>query len=318
MNRTTKLIQEWMLPAALLAGVCLYLLYRQAGFLHQYGGLLGTLASEVQRTLIAFLLFFQFVKISPHDLRPRRWHAVALLFQVLSFSALAAIAAVTPDGSGRILLECAMLCLICPGAAASGVVTEKLGGSLAGVVTYVALTNAAATLLIPLAIPIVRPSADLGFWTYVGHLALKVFPVLVLPALAAWLIRYTTHRLQRTLMRLSSYSFYLWGVCLTLAMTLATRALALSRLGLGTIALIVLVSLACCALQFFIGRHISKDPSVRITAGQGLGQKNTGFLIWLGYNYFTPVTAVAGGLYAIWQNLFNSWELRQKLEKDAG
>ena len=36
-----------------------------------------------------------------------------------------------------------------------------------------------------------------------------------------------------------------------------------------------------------------------------------GFLIWLGYNYLTPVTSVAGGLYAIWQNLFNSWELYQ-------
>jgi BASS family bile acid:Na+ symporter len=47
-----------------------------------------------------------------------------------------------------------------------------------------------------------------------------------------------------------------------------------------------------------------------------LGQKNTGFLIWLGYNYMTPVTSVAGGLYAIWQNLYNSWELYQK-EKEA-
>ena len=26
----------------------------------------------------------------------------------------------------------------------------------------------------------------------------------------------------------------------------------------------------------------------------------------------TPVTSVAGGLYAIWQNLYNSWELYQK------
>ena len=25
----------------------------------------------------------------------------------------------------------------------------------------------------------------------------------------------------------------------------------------------------------------------------------------------TPVTSIAGGLYAIWQNLFNSWELYQ-------
>ena len=63
----------------------------------------------------------------------------------------------------------------------------------------------------------------------------------------------------------------------------------------------------CCFLQFFAGRRIGS-----ITGGQTLGQKNTGFLIWLGYNYLTPVTSVAGGLYAIWQNLFNSWELYRK------
>ena len=46
-----------------------------------------------------------------------------------------------------------------------------------------------------------------------------------------------------------------------------------------------------------------------ITAGQALGQKNSGFLIWLGYSYMTPVTSVAGGLYSIWQNIINSLEL---------
>ena len=78
-------------------------------------------------------------------------------------------------------------------------------------------------------------------------------------------------------------------------------------LGAGAVACIVLVSMGCCFLQFFLGRRMEG-----LTAGQALGQKNTGFLIWLGYNYMTPVTSVAGGLYAIWQNLFNSWELYRK------
>ena len=67
--------------------------------------------------------------------------------------------------------------------------------------------------------------------------------------------------------------------------------------------------MGCCAIQFYIGGHFSKNRKTRITARQALGQKNTGFLIWLGYTYLTPVTSIAGGLYAIWQNLFNSWEL---------
>ena len=67
-----------------------------------------------------------------------------------------------------------------------------------------------------------------------------------------------------------------------------------------------------CFFQFWAGHRAHKDKVESLTAGQALGQKNTGFLIWLGYNYMTPVTSVAGGLYAIWQNLYNSWELYRK------
>ena len=312
MGKTARIIQDWMLPGAIVLGVSLYLIYRVMPVLHPAGHMLHGAISEGQRVVIAVLLFLQFVKISPHDFRFQRWHVPALAFQILCFLGLAAVARFSADGEIRILVECAMLCIICPTASAAGVITEKLGGSLAGAVTYVTMANVAATLLIPLVIPMVKPSANLGFWAYVGHIALRVFPLLLLPGLLAWIIRYTMPRLQRKLMRLSRYAFYVWGVGLTLAMILSTHALVLSRLSAGAIACVVLVSLGCCALQFLTGRHIKGDRSVKITAGQALGQKNTGFLIWLGYNYMTPVTSVAGGLYAIWQNLFNSWQLYRK------
>ena len=299
-----------MLPGAIVLGVSLYLIYHFTPALHAWGAWLHPVVSEGQRLVIALLLFFQFVKVSPHDLKLSRWHLGALLVQVLGFLTLAGLV-VLSHGHVRMLLECAMLCLICPTASAAGVITDRLGGNLAGTVTYVAMINVAATFLIPLVIPLVNPSSHLGFWAYVGHIALKVFPVLILPGLVAWLIRYNTHKLQRRLMRWSPNSFYIWGVGLTLAMILATRALLLSGLGLWIVGGIVLVSMACCFLQFFLGRRMGRDATDRLTAGQSLGQKNTGFLIWLGYNYLTPVTSVAGGLYAVWQNLFNSWELYQ-------
>ncbi len=311
MNSLLQFVRKWMLPLAIVLGIGLYLLYHFTPALHLWGRWLHPLVSEGQRLVIALLMFFQFVRISPHDLRFSRWHLGALAVQVLSFLALAALVLCT-EGDLRMLLECAMLCLICPTASAAGVITDRLGGSLAATVTYLALINVAATFLIPLVIPVVNPSATLGFWAYVGHIAWKVFPVLILPGLLAWLIRYTTHRLQRRLVRWSPHSFYIWGVGLTLAMVLATRALLLSGLGAGVIAGIVLVALACCAVQFYAGRKMGKGRVASITAGQTLGQKNTGFLIWLGYNYLTPVTSVAGGLYAVFQNLFNSWELYQR------
>jgi len=312
MHKAARFLQDWMLPLAIVSGISLYLIYHFTPALHPYGPVCHVLASEGQRLVIALLLFFQFVKISPHDLRISRWHVAAILFQTLVFLALAACAYFTPEGDFRILLECALLCIICPTASAAGVITEKMGGNLAATVTYVVMANVAATFLIPIVIPMIQPSQTLGFWAYVGHIALKVFPVLILPCLLAWLIRYTTHRLQRKLMRASRHSFYIWGVGLTLALLLATRALVQSRLGAGAIAGIVLVSVLACAVQFATGRRIGKEGTESLTAGQSLGQKNTGFLIWLGYNYLTPVTSVAGGLYAIWQNLFNSWELWRK------
>jgi BASS family bile acid:Na+ symporter len=360
MHKAVRFVKDWMLPLAIVLGISLYLIYHYTPALHGAGHWLHIACSEGQRLVIAVLLFFQFVKVSPHDLHVSHWHLGALLVQVVSFLLLAGAVALVPAGDVRMLLECAMLCMICPTASAAGVITDRLGGNLAGTVTYLVMINLAATFLIPLVIPLVNPSQDMGFWTYVGHLALKVFPVLIVPGLLAWLIRYTTHRLQRRLMRWSAHSFYVWGVGLTLAMVMSTRALMLSHLQAGAIAGIVLVSMACCALQFVAGRrlgrkdtpagpHIGREGAVptavpvaeppagtssaspdsitagqaleqkettagpdSITAGQALGQKNTGFLIWLGYNYMTPVTSVAGGLYAIWQNLFNSWELYQK------
>ena len=310
-----KWLDSLMLPGAIVLGTSLYIIYHFTPALHVHGWWLHPLASDGQRLVIAILLFFQFVKISPHDLVFTRWHAKALAIQAGLFLALAAVVALLQPSPGRMLLECAMLCFICPTAAAAGVVTDKLGGNLAGTVSYLVLINVAATFLIPLVIPVVNPSASMGFWAYVGHIALKVFPLLVLPGLLAWTIRYTTHKLQRVLMRWATKTFYVWGVGLTLAMVLATRALLLSGLGAWAIAGIVGVSILCCFVQFFAGRLLCAGDS--ITPGQTLGQKNTGFLIWLGYNYMTPVTSVAGGLYAIWQNLFNSWELYRKEKRAA-
>ena len=316
MNNLASLIRKWMLPAAIVLGISLYVMYHFSPALHPYGKWLHLVASEGQRLVIAALLFFQFVKISPHDLKFRSWHFKALGIQVGSFLLLALGVFLLEPGPVRMLVECAMLCMICPTASAAGVITDRLGGNLASTVTYLVMINVAGTFLIPLVIPLVNPSAHMGFWAYVGHIAWKVFPVLILPGLLAWIIRYTTHRLQRRLMRWASNSFYIWGVGLTLALVLATRALLLSGLGFWSIAGIVVISILTCFVQFFAGHRLHREKVENLTAGQALGQKNTGFLIWLGYNYMTPVTSVAGGLYAIWQNLYNSWELYQK-EKEA-
>lgn len=302
-----------MLPVAMVTGAALYLIYHFCPSLAPIGPTANRIASEGQRLVIAFLLFFQFIKTSPRDLHFRRWHLYAIMFQCFTFVGTAFMAINADSADIRILLECAMICLICPTASAAGVITERLGGRLSDTVTYLLIINVAATLLIPTVIPMVKPAADLGFWAYVLLLAGKIFPLLIVPCILAWVIRLFFKKLHARLVAFSSKSFYIWGIGLMLALMLSTKALVHSELSAGSIFCIVLVSMACTAVQFAAGRHFGRrDQQDKITSGQALGQKNTGFLIWLGYSYMTPVTSIAGGLYAIWQNLFNSWELYQR------
>ncbi len=328
-----KFIKDWMLPIAIVTGIATYMVlflvrplseHIEPGF--------SRFAKEIQPILVAAMLFLQFNKISPHDLRFRKWHWWLLAFQTGTFVILALLAAITPDGDIRILIESAMLCFICPTAAAAGVITDKLGGSLSDTVSYVVLINSVAAVLIPLIIPFVNPSADTTFMESFFAICRRVFPMLVFPLLLAWFVRYTMRRLQRWLMRYTHWAFYIWSMTLGLSIYLATKALVGSDISIWAACLICVISLVCCLVQFVAGRILgkrvdkaiaegriaapsnrkTKENSNSITAGQTLGQKNSGFLIWLGYTYMTPVTSVAGGLYSIWQNLVNSWELYEQ------
>lgn len=321
-----RCLKEWMLPIAIAVGIAFCLLMHYAPLPSGVEPLFSAFAKDLQPVLIAVMLFLQFNKISPHDLKFRKWHFILLAMQMTMFLVLTAAAMLFPDGSiARILSECAMLCFICPTAAAAGVITGKLGGSLSDTISYVVLINIAVAVTIPVVIPIFNTDSGVSFFTGFRAICMKVFPLLVLPMLLAWTVRYTCGRLQRKLIRYADWAFYFWGMALCLSIYLATKALVTSGISFGTAVLIGLVSLAATVLQFIAGRtagaacsrkDAASHASDRITAGQALGQKNTGFLIWLGYSYLTPVTSVAGGLYSIWQNIINSLELYLKARED--
>ncbi|MBP5486752.1 MAG: bile acid:sodium symporter [Bacteroidales bacterium] len=330
MGRIIQFLKDWMLPVAIAAGILIYLALHFINPLStSVEPLFSKIAKEVQPVMVAVMLFLQFNKISPHDLRFRRWHLWLLVIQTVVFVILALIATTIPHGNTRILLECAMLCFICPTAAASGVITDKLGGSLADNVTYVVLINILAAFIIPAVIPIVHPAEGVSFLTRFFSICMRVFPLLVLPLLLSWLIRFTMKKLHDRLLRIVGWAFYIWGFTLCLSIYLATKALVTSGISVWVALLICLVSLVCTIVQFAAGRVAGKHSSPgslpekshadAITAGQALGQKNNGFLIWLGYSWMTPVTSVAGGLYSIWQNLFNAYELyeQRKWKKDS-
>lgn len=314
-----KFFRDWMLVIAMVTGALAYLVYHWIPALHPAGPALERICKTVQPVLLFLMLFLSYCRIEPQQMKPHRWMAWLLLIQCLSFAGLAAVLIARPDAGLRIGLESAMLCMICPTATACAVVTGKLGGNMAGVVTYTVLINLLVALLVPLVVPLIHPMAGLSFLNAFSRILAKVFPLLILPCLLAWIVRYLFPRLHALLIRYTDLPFYLWSVSLTLAILMSVRALVGSGQRAWILLEIAAASLLCCVLQFWAGKRIGSRYGCRISAGQALGQKNTVFSIWMAYTFMDPVVSVAGGFYTIWHNAFNSWQLyRRRLELDAG
>ena len=177
-----------MLPIAMMTGASIYLIYHlMPEPVHRIGPVLSELVGVLQPLLIFAMLFLTFCRIEPRELKPHRWHWWLLLIQggsfvILGFSAWVLIT-FFPGMSDVVvvLVESAMLCLICPTATAAAVVTRKLGGDVPGLTTYVVLINLLAALLVPLIVPMIQPMADSGFWDAFRKILAKVFPLLIKP-----------------------------------------------------------------------------------------------------------------------------------------
>ncbi len=312
-NRALKFAKDWILPISMASGIILYLIYHWLPEIHAIGPAVHKGAIILQPILIFVMLFLQFNKISPHDLKLRWWHLAIAAAQGGIFLALAYIVYSMQVGLARTIAECAMLCFITPTAAAAGVITEKLGGSLTETMSYVVIANCMAALLVPSVIPFLHPTDGRSFLAAMWMISAKVFPMLIMPCIAAWIVRYTFRKMQVFLMRYTGMAFYLWSFSLVISLALTTRTFLLSHMPVYSALIIGIVSLICCIMQFWLGQKIgnSWDKPTSVTAGQSFGQKNTVFEIWLGYTFLTPETSICGGFYCIWHNLVNSWELLQ-------
>ena len=304
-----RFIKEWTLVISILVGVLAYFVFIAIPFPPAVHHFAHQTVSIVQPLLLFSMLFLTYCRINPHDLRLCRWHLWVLALQAGFFIALAIILIFLPAGDLRIILEGAMLCLICPTATAGAVITGRLGGNINNITTYTILINILVSILIPTFVPFVHPNPELGFVNSSLLILGKVFPLLLLPLISAFLLRFISPSLTEKFAKRSDLSFYLWAVALALAITVTTRSIMHADLKLSTELWLVVVSLISCALQFWLGRKIGDRYNDTITAGQAFGQKNTVLAIWMGYTFFTPITSIVGGFYSIWHNIVNSYQL---------
>ena len=306
-----QFLRDWSLPITMLAGVAMYLLYVKIPLFDGTHAVAAQIISILQPLLIFSMLFVTFCKVRYNELRPRLWHFLLILFQLGAMALISlAIILLGPSPAVRVILESAMLCLLCPTATAAAVITAKLGGSAASLITYTMLINVSVAIFAPAFLALLHPvegaSSLSSFYAILG----RVFPLLLFPLLCAELLRKFFPCIHGFIVAHgSNLPFYLWLVALALAIAMTARAIANSNISLVVMAGIAVVSLICCLVQFALGRRVGARYGERITGGQALGQKNTVFAIWLAYTFLTPVTAIAGGFYSIWHNVVNTRQL---------
>lgn len=312
--KVPQFLRDWSLPVAMVSGAAAYFIYRALPLPQSTGIFVSSFVSVVQPTLIFAMLFVTFCKVRVKELKPQKWHLWLLAFQLLPFIAISLMLTFLHGIPlwVRVLLESAMMCLLCPTATAAAVITAKLGGNSASLVSYTMQINMAVAVVAPLFLTLSHPVEGLtlggSFLVILG----KVFPLLLLPLLCASLVRRFAPGVHGWLVTKGrNLPFYLWLVALALAIAVTARAIAHARVPLAVMAGIAVVSLVCCLLQFCAGRFIGARYGEKVTGGQALGQKNTVFAIWFAYTFLTPVTAIAGGFYSVWHNLVNTWQLRR-------
>ena len=305
-------LRTWSLPIAMAGGVIMYLLYTNIPLFDGTHGFVSSVLAVVQPGLIFAMLFVTFCKVNIKELKPSKWHLWLLAFQLLSFIAISLSIAIVPDmpETLRVLLEAAMMCLMCPTATAAAVITAKLGGNSASLISYTMQINIAVALVAPLFLALSHPVEGMSLASSFMLIMGKVFPLLLLPLLCSEIVRRLLPRLHAVLVTKGrNLPFYLWLVALSLAIAMTSRAIAHSCLSIWVMAGIAAVSLVCCIVQFAFGRFIGRRNGEVIAGGQSLGQKNTVFAIWFACTFLTPVTAIAGGFYSLWHNLVNTWQL---------
>ena len=312
MAKIITFLKNWTLPVSMISGALAYYICRQLPLSYEVKFDILTVIEILQPVLLFLMLFVAFCKIKPTDLKPHRWHLWLLLTQCLLFAAACAALWLYPSTGLRVIIEGFMLAIICPTATACAVVTQKLGGDSAATTSYTIIINMVVALLCPLLLPVAHPQEGLTFFPAFMVIIHKVFPLLIVPLFLAWFVRYLMPSFHKRIVATKDLAFYMWAVSLAIAIAVTCKALAHSHESMWNVGGIAVVTLVACLFQFSFGKWIGFHYGKKMEAGQALGQKNTVFIIWLGYTFLSPITAAAGGFYSVWHNLVNSWQLYKK------
>ena len=314
-----RFIKDWTLPVAMGLGALLYLVF---AFTPQFDAAATFFAPIFDAILPLFMflvLFVTFCKVDFRKLRPVAWHLWVGVFQLLFIGLLMGlILGFMMQGDSLILMEAILMCVISPCATAAAVVTQKLGGSLEQMTTYTFISNFITALLVPVCFPMIEKSTDITFVSAFLKILHEVFIVLIVPMFLAYIVKHHAHRLHQKIISIRDLSYYLWACSLMIVTGTTVKNIVHADTTVGLLIAIAVLGLVMCIVQFAVGRFIGHFFGHTQEAGQGLGQKNTAFAIWLSSTYLNPLSSVGPGCYILWQNIVNSIEIWQHRRTNKG
>lgn len=301
-TRFRQRLKPWMLPIAIVSGI---LFHNQISAIQW-----------VVPYLIFTMLLITFCRVRPSEFRISKmiWEllAVQLFGSVVVFFALRPLDLPLAQG--------VMICVLCPTATAAPVVTGMLGGSIPKVATYSIVSNLAVALVSPLLFQWVGSGTteDFDFFGRFVAIALAVGPLIVLPLLVAFLLYFTAPKIHSAISGVQAVSFYLWAVSLLVVVGRAVSfVLAEPSSAIPEMIMMTVLALLVCIVQFALGRRIGRRSGDPVSAGQGLGQKNTVLAIWICLTYFDSISSVGPAAYILWQNIINSGQLYLKMRRES-
>lgn len=296
-----KFLEKYLLPVAMLLGIAFH---RQLSIL-----------SPIIPWLLALMLFITYSRVRWADIQLTRFHYILLAIQYGGSALVYLVLRPFND----VLAQAAMICVLTATATSAPVVAGILGGSISMTAAYSIVSNLSVAFIAPIFLSLVGESGEsVSFGTTFWHILLSVMPILVGPFLVTLIIRKSAPALHRKIYSAQILSFYLWAAALTIVIGNVTQYVKMQDDGNYTLeAAIAVVSLLICLTQFFFGRKIGRHFGRTVAGGQSLGQKNTVLAIWLTQTYLNPLATLGPGLYVLWQNLVNSWQIWKKKKSEV-
>lgn len=300
-------LKSFILPLAMLVGGLFYNFFTEIAVAIPY--------------FIFAMLFLAFCKLSPREVRPDKLHLILLLIQVGGGLALYYVIAFF----NVTIAEGTFMCVLAPTAMAAAVITGMLGGNVGFMTTYILISNVGMAVIAPAVFALLGKQEGLPFLESFLYVCRQLTPMLVLPLIAAWALRWLVPSLHKKIASVSHLTFYIWAVSLTSITGRTVKFLAEQQNpDYYTEIIIAALALVVCLVQFKGGKALGQALGDRTATGQAMGQKNTILAIWMSQAYLNPIASVGPASYVLWQNIINSYQIwlknhreKQEMKKSA-